>query len=390
MRDAESTLDQLISFCGVEITENDVLSMFGLTAQSQLLELARAVLGGEVEQALRQLNELSTHGKDLGRLLSDLLSHFRNLLIFQVSRGDLDLLEVSEAETGVLAEQSQMASADGLTRIMEVLADAEMRLRDATSKKILVEVALLKAIEARGAVSLDTVLKKLRALRDGETGEAAATAAPARARATASSPRAPQTEMVAETTLATPPAFRAEAETVLEASDPSAGRTEAKEVPSTLDALWDQLVEKVGAASKFIQAYLREAHPVSLTPTLLTIGFETQFEDHMVVVDDPRNHKLLQAGLAELGHAGCQVKFVKAAAAPGRPSRAETAPELVTTVTRPTPTIATARSAAATGVVAKEKTGPVPVPFSKDDFKNDPLIQKALEIFKGQIVEVRA
>src|SRR5438094_3249875 len=66
MRDAESTLDQLISFCGDKIEEPDVLSMFGLTAQSQLLELSRAVLSGEVGPALRQLNDLAANGKDLG------------------------------------------------------------------------------------------------------------------------------------------------------------------------------------------------------------------------------------------------------------------------------------------------------------------------------------
>src|SRR5208337_4197437 len=49
MRDAESTLDQLISFCGREITEPDVLSMFGLVSQSQILALAEAVLSGETE-----------------------------------------------------------------------------------------------------------------------------------------------------------------------------------------------------------------------------------------------------------------------------------------------------------------------------------------------------
>src|SRR5213593_1487733 len=43
MRDAESTLDQLISFCGNKIEEQDVLSMFGLTAQKQLLKLAHAI-----------------------------------------------------------------------------------------------------------------------------------------------------------------------------------------------------------------------------------------------------------------------------------------------------------------------------------------------------------
>src|SRR3982751_2610855 len=107
MRDAESTLDQLISFCGDKIEEPDVLSMFGLTAQGQLLDLAHCVLAGEVEKALRQLNDLANNGKDLGRLLSDLLNHFRNLLIFQVSRGDLAMLEVSEAEGASLSEQSK-------------------------------------------------------------------------------------------------------------------------------------------------------------------------------------------------------------------------------------------------------------------------------------------
>src|SRR6266513_2146360 len=121
MRDAESTLDQLISFCGDKIEEADVLSMFGLAAESQILALSRAVLAGEIQAALTQLNELAQGGKDLGRLLSDLLNHFRNLLIFQVSRGDLNLLEVSEAEIAALKEQVPLATAESLTRILETL-----------------------------------------------------------------------------------------------------------------------------------------------------------------------------------------------------------------------------------------------------------------------------
>ena len=51
MRDAESTLDQLISFCGTEIKETDVLAMFGLAARSQILSLAGAVLFDPEHQA---------------------------------------------------------------------------------------------------------------------------------------------------------------------------------------------------------------------------------------------------------------------------------------------------------------------------------------------------
>ena len=173
MRDAESALDQLISFCGEKIVESDVLSMFGLAAQGQILALAHALLQGEVEPALRELDDLAKHGKDLGRLLSDLLQHFRNLLVFQVSRGDLKLIEVSESEGATLASQSANVTSDALIRIMEVLTDAESRLRDAASKKIFIEVALMKAIQARHAVSLDAVLKQLTQLRDGGASVAA-------------------------------------------------------------------------------------------------------------------------------------------------------------------------------------------------------------------------
>src|SRR5439155_12706332 len=149
LRDAESALDQLISFCGDQILEPDVLSMFGLTAKRQILALAGGILAGETEKVLRELNELAKHGRDLSRLFSELLEHFRNLLIYQVSGGDLKLLEVSEAETTALPEQSALVNPDGLARIMELLTDAEGRLRDAPSKKIFIEVSLIKAMRAR-------------------------------------------------------------------------------------------------------------------------------------------------------------------------------------------------------------------------------------------------
>ena len=370
MRDAESTLDQLISFCGDKIEEPDVLSMFGLAAQSQILGLSKAVLAGEIQTALSLLNELTQSGKDLGRLLSDLLSHFRNLLIFQVSRGDLNLLEVSEAEVATLKEQSALASTESLTRILEVLADAELRLRDTTSKKILLEVALLKTIEARSAVSLDSVLKQLNQLRgQGGIGGSPATSASSAGTRSAATPSVPQKESGTRKTAALP-APEATAAVLVETVTVSADLTE----------LWAKLVEAVGRASPFTRSYLVDANPVSFEKSILTIGFDQEFEDHLGLVDNARNHTLLQTKLAELGHSNTQIKFVKVEASAGRmPQPAGIAPA--------TP-VATSKSAAAAAPITREKSAATP--FNKNDFKNDPLIQKALEIFKGQIVEVRA
>ncbi len=379
MRDAESALDQLISFCGERIEEADVLSMFGLTAQGQLLLLSGAVLAGEVEKALRQLNDLANHGKDLGRLLSDLLNHFRNLLIFQVSRGDLNMLEVSETEAAALKEQSAMASPDGLTRIMEVLADAELRIRDAASRKILIEVALLKAIEARGAVSVDSLLKQLQSLRGGTAGETSNPPASASAAGLSASRRAAAATQPA-------PAVRA----VM--AEPVAGGEPLAVPPppaphGELGELWSRLVEAVGRASPFTRSYLLEAHPVSFQKNVFTIGFDPEFEDHLGLVDNARNHSLLQTKMLELGHANVLIKFVKAEA-PASRAASPAQPQASQPPAESTAPMASAAAKSAAAAPAKEKLASVP--FSKDDFKNDPLIQKALEIFKGQIVEVRA
>jgi DNA polymerase-3 subunit gamma/tau len=367
MRDAESTLDQLISFCGNKIEENDVLSMFGLTARGQILEMTRAVLAGETELALRELNQLATNGKDLGRLLTDLLNHFRNLLIYQVSRGDLTLLEVSEAEASALKQQGQTTDTAMLTRIMEVLSECESRLRDAASKKISIEVALLRAIQARNAVPIDTVLKQLQQLRTvGGAGSS------------------PQPSSIASPVNSSRPAPAASAPSAEISSSP--GVTDlpvtTTSVPIELENLWAQLLEAVGRASPFTRSYLLEAHPISLAKNVLTIGFDPEFADHLGLVDNTKNHALLQTKLAEFGHHGTMVKFIKAEA----PTiRASVAPAALTPIPNRPATTGAAPSAK-TKAAAKTKTETA---LSKDDFKNDPLIKKALEIFKGQIVDVR-
>jgi len=358
MRDAESTLDQLISYCGKEIAEPDVLAMFGLASQGQILALAEAVLNGETETALRLLHDLAHQGKDLARLVSELLSHFRNLLIFQVSRGDLKLIEASETEAAALSEQSTRINSDGLTRIMEVLTDCEGRLRDTASKKILVEITLLKMIEARHAVSIDTVLKQVQQLRAEAAGAAPVAAAP---RTPASAPTAIRPAPVAAMQVA------------------AVGETD-------LSQLWIKLVEAVGRASPFIRTYFTEAHPVSLTRNLLTIGFDPEFATHLPLVDNSRNHALIQTKLAEMGHPQVQVKFIQADAPPQWKTSVASLPSVPEVPSSQSPS-APAKPVAAPVPAAK----PEPAAAStKVEFKNDPLIQKALEVFKGQIVEVRS
>jgi DNA polymerase-3 subunit gamma/tau len=385
MRDAESALEQLISFCLNEIAEADVLSMFGLASQGQILALSQAVLAGEVETALRQLNDLAQQGKDLARLVAELLHHFRNLLIYQVSRGDLKLIEASEAEAGTLAEQSRQVKVDALTRIMEVLTDCEWRLRDTASRKILLEITLLKMIEARHAVSIDSVLNQLNQLR--------AEAGVARPAASSNQPATPLVafgKTVRKLNLEEIPKQPATAAESTPAGVPESNRTTAAPPAAAgldtteLGQLWSKLIEAIGCASPFMRGYFTAAHPVSLTKNVLTIGFDPEFSDQIKLVDNPKNHALLQTKLAELGFPNLQVKFIEHQGPP-TPGAETAAP-----VSKSEPAGLPVPPSNAAGRTEPRKEEPAAKAKDKDDFKNDPLIQKALEVFKGQIVDVRS
>ena len=408
MRDAESTLDQLISFCGDKIEEADVLSMFGLAAQSHILKLSHAILAGEIAPALSLLDELARGGKDLGRLLGDLLSHVRNLLIYQVSKGDLNLLEASEAEVAALKEQAALSNPDALTRLLEVFADAELRLRDAASKKILIEVTVLRAIEARNALPLDAVLKQLNQLRSQSPAPAPAPA-PAQVVAPAAQPAALSAPVKAAAPIpvskpAPPALVLAEVSAPVKPAAPAQPPQPPAPAPAPVTAatslaeLWQQLMEALGRASAFTRSYLLNAHPVSFEKGLLVIGFDPEFEDYIGLVDNARNQALLATKLAELGHPKAVIRFIKAEAPAGwQKPTAPAAPPSLPPAAKPSaasdnPTVASpAGITPPTGqpAAASPEKKPVPVAFNKDDFKNDPLIKKALEIFRGTVVDVR-
>jgi DNA polymerase-3 subunit gamma/tau len=345
--------------------------------------LSHAVLAGEISTALTQLDELARGGKDLGRLLGDLLNHFRNLLIYQISRGDLNLMETSEAEVAALKEQAPLSNTDALTRILETLADAEMRLRDTASKKILLEVSLLRCIEARNALPIDAILKQLNQLRNqggaaGTSGSSSAAAAPVRTAV----PATP-----APVITAAPPAAP---QSVAPLAAPTPKPAAPTAATGDLTTLWRNLEDAVGRASPFVRAYLTDAHPVSFEKNILVIGFDPEFADRLSLVDNSRNHTLLATKLSEMGHPNAMIKFVTKEAPMGWERKAVAmaapAPAVPKAPKTTAPTEAVKAAGTAVAPAAEKKTAPVA--FNKDDFKNDPLIQKALEVFKGTIVEV--
>ena len=83
LRDAESMLDQLVAFCGEKISENDVLDVFGFTSEQTVVDLTGQILRGETPGAIDLLHQQNGAGKDMMRLMSDLIAYLRDLLVFK-------------------------------------------------------------------------------------------------------------------------------------------------------------------------------------------------------------------------------------------------------------------------------------------------------------------
>lgn len=149
MRDAQSTLDQLISFCGKTITDKDVLEVYGLASRKEIHHLASLLAQGNYPKILAAVDQLADSGKDLYRVLMDLQAYLRELLIHGIrSNGETDRLGLP------LTVESLMRMNDALHRGKD---DVKMGL----SQTVNFEVTLLRAVEQSRTRSIDSLIKEI-------------------------------------------------------------------------------------------------------------------------------------------------------------------------------------------------------------------------------------
>jgi DNA polymerase-3 subunit gamma/tau len=338
LRDAESMLDQLVAFCGDKIAEPDVLSVFGFTSEQTVAQFTEKILRGETPDALELLHTEADNGKDMMKLMSDLISYLRDLLVGKVKPEALaDDLNPDLQKS--LETQAAMIETDRLLELIDQFAAAEGRMKWAPNKRLHFEVAIIKAIQTLNQVTLNEVIENLAALREGKEQTAPAKPSAKRtveAAVSAALPPRPEVPRVAET----PPAPRNET--------PPSSQIDHKEV-------WQKTTEKVRATRKLISGWVDAATALGIEGRFFLVGFPPDQKLAMESLSIPRTREFLEAIMKEISGQDWKIKFVLkeglTVAAPAEPA------------------------------VPKK-------PESQATFKDDPLIREALEIFKGEIKTV--
>lgn len=168
MRDALSSLDQLISFKGDKVTEADALGVFGLVSRSALEELAGAILRGDTAAILKSIEMFDSQGKNMRRLAGELLTHFRNLVVLMALGPETKSLEATPEQIKVLQAQAQGLDAGRVFKVCDQIAELEDKLRHSLSVRTLIEMTLIRASRIAMTATVDELLRAVRALQTGE------------------------------------------------------------------------------------------------------------------------------------------------------------------------------------------------------------------------------
>ncbi len=376
LRDAESMLDQSVAFCGDNISATDVMAVFGFTPREVIHSLLDHVLARDAAAALAIIAGQAEAGRDLSRLLADLISLIRDELV-----------------AGVAGASS--APREKLLLLLDLFAETEARMRWATDKKLQFDVATIKAVHILDQASLDDVLTTLSALSRGEAlppaqARPAPSAAPVRPAPAVQAPvvQAPAVSPKPEPVPAPAPA-PIPAPISVPAPAPIASTPPIPPTPVTTEPLLTKAEER---EEKSIDASIAwenvaRTYETSIKYRWLTKGVFALIEGDSVLVQlPPSEAKELASFLGEMGRKDAEEKLSKALSRK-LTLRLEIGEHLtvVEEIPEPEPEPAPVPEAKAPEPEPASAAPQAPAGDPMDEFKNDPLIKKALEIFRGEI-----
>jgi DNA polymerase-3 subunit gamma/tau len=284
MRDAESLLDQLISFKAKGLSEEDVAAVIGEARGAHLADLLAAVRGGDAGKVFTTLAAIFASGVDVAAFTEQLLERFRALLAVKAVGKNPDIVDLPDGDLAEAEKQAAGLTLEALLYFIQLTLEAKRRIKDGANPRIVLEVTLVKMSRSADLVTLAEALKG--SIPAAPVGPAApAPAVAPRPAAAATEPEdAPDDEPVPLAAAAAPAA-----------SAPFAG------TPTTVEeaqGAWPRVVASLKEKSLLSATLLKEGKVIRLSATELGFTLPSKFNDsHLKQLAHPKNKPVIEAAL---------------------------------------------------------------------------------------------
>ncbi|MGE3538188.1 MAG: DNA polymerase III subunit gamma/tau [Candidatus Tectimicrobiota bacterium] len=307
MRDAQSLLDQVVAYCGLEVRDEDVDQILGYVGIDLLAQCLRALLQQDAATALHLLGELQSEGHEAAGIVRALLEGLRHLIVLKTVPQPAELIPLSEADLDTLQEIAAPVSLEEIYGQFHVLSAAEQSLRHASNPFLSLEMALVRMACIGRVQSLQHILEHLQRL-EGE--------APPETAGTAFAPGAP----VVPVAPAMPPPARprnghVESERPLERSTVQMYETPQAVTPgtetlvaeapeavrlSTPGGVWVALQQRVAERRPSLESVMQPGQPISMDDQRLVVRFAKQDKFSLDRLLEPDNLAIVREAVQGL------------------------------------------------------------------------------------------
>ena len=263
LRDAESVLDQLVSFSKGSVSLKDAISVLGMVEQDVLFSLTDKIIQKDPAGALKLFNDIIDDGKDPGVFLVNLIEHFRNLMVAKVSKADAKLVDLPQEICDRLFKQSQSLSLEEIFAVFNILVATQEMTKRLDSVRIPLEISLVRLAHNRSEV-----------------------------RGLASTP--------VEIKLAAAPVEKIE-------------QPVQQIVSISLECVknvWGNIINNLAKIKMSVSTYLSEGQPTKVQGNIITIAFPKSCSLHKESLESKDNKAMIEKAASELCNADLRVNFI--------------------------------------------------------------------------------
>lgn len=302
LRDAESILDQLISYSRDTISLKDVSSVLGLIEQDLLFEFSKKIIEGDSASLVKLLDASVNRGKDLSKLLDSLIEHFRNLMIARISdsRNLAGIVDLPPEFAQAIAKQSKQLSLYTILDILQALIDVKGLAKRINSLRIPLEVAFVKLTQNLRQSDQQIDLKKEAPKKEAPKEEVPT-----------ERPRQPESIIKTIPTVIKSERGSFSISGKKEEIQDAAEATDSKTMVGMdmVNSVWGQCLSIIGKKKMSVATYLADAKPIKCEHNILTVSFPKNLDFHKEFLEHRDKRELIEQTLTRLLNAKIRINF---------------------------------------------------------------------------------
>jgi DNA polymerase-3 subunit gamma/tau len=266
MRDAETILDQIISYGDGKVSPGDIEQLLGKVSLNEIISLTDAIYNKNFTGIIEIIDEAFNQGKDIELFFDQSIEHFWRLILINSNPPGSPIVEREIVQEKAKYEaQAKKFTVETMLQYIQILSEARWRLKETTNTRVFTELTLLRIANLLHGTKTESA--KLPVQPNESVGK-----------------KKSVTEENKPVIAEPKPTFTSPE------PEPETHSVNLEEI----GGLWSKIMLEISNTNKKIHAYLKESQFVSADNNEIMIGFPPQASFHRKMIDDEKNRKLIE------------------------------------------------------------------------------------------------